>query len=273
MGKTVVWHDRVWSRITRRVEAVAGKRRAAVAFVGEQAPTLLPLRSGDLLYVNASDHALAMGSTNPKALRKFVNAGVDVRHAPDLHAKVILGGRTEIIDSANASAHSAGLIEAVTVTTDPDAVQAAAQLFELLADPTLHDQVDEVFLERADAKWRPPNAPPAHRTVRLLPGGDFRLMVFFTTEWEATFDDQRAWKAGRPAARARAGPAGQFDVNSLQLESKDRDAYTIDDVLVQTFEKNGELWAWPPVTVLSTRNLAGGGQLVFVSCAYRDAVG
>ena len=40
-----------WPHITRAIR-VRGPRHAAIAYLGEDAPTLLPLRAGDLLVVN-----------------------------------------------------------------------------------------------------------------------------------------------------------------------------------------------------------------------------
>jgi hypothetical protein len=56
-----------WPHITRAIR-VRGPRHAAIAYLGEDAPALLPLRAGDLLVVNASRAAVRAHVTSPIAL-------------------------------------------------------------------------------------------------------------------------------------------------------------------------------------------------------------
>jgi hypothetical protein len=74
---------------------------AAIAFVSE--PMGLPLKAGDRIYVNCLDSTIAGGATDPRLLAKWVKAGVEVLHCPELHAKVIVAGNWAAIGSANLS--------------------------------------------------------------------------------------------------------------------------------------------------------------------------
>ncbi|MFD9670059.1 phosphatidylserine/phosphatidylglycerophosphate/cardiolipin synthase family protein, partial [Rhodococcus sp. NPDC059968] len=76
-----------WPHITRAIRT-RGARYAAIGYLGQDAPDLLPLRAGDLLVVNASKAAIRAHATSPAALAYYVNKGVRVLSSPTLHAKV-----------------------------------------------------------------------------------------------------------------------------------------------------------------------------------------
>jgi hypothetical protein len=95
----------VWPTITKVCQG-RGPRMAAIAYLGWQAPQLLPLKKGDVLVVNVSDAALLTHATSPEALRTYVDAGVQVSSVPSLHAKVLVTATKAVIGSANASSHS-----------------------------------------------------------------------------------------------------------------------------------------------------------------------
>ena len=80
-----------WPHITRAIRT-RGPRRAAIAHLGQDAPTLLPLRAGDVLVVNASRAAVRAHLTSPVALAYDVETGVRVQ-SPNLHANVIATDR------------------------------------------------------------------------------------------------------------------------------------------------------------------------------------
>lgn len=115
---TTVFHaEYVWPEITALVSR-AGKTHAAIAFLGFDAPQLLPLRSQDVLVVNAGARNIAAHATNPYAIEEFMMRGVDVYSSERLHAKVIATHSHAIVGSANASTTSAKSSEAVMVSDD-----------------------------------------------------------------------------------------------------------------------------------------------------------
>jgi hypothetical protein len=101
-----------WPHITRAIRT-RGPRHAAIAYLGQDAPTLLPLRAGDVLVVNASRAAVRAHATSPAALAHYVAAGVRVLSSPNLHAGVIATRRWAVIGSAGASHSSTISNEAV----------------------------------------------------------------------------------------------------------------------------------------------------------------
>ncbi|MFF2028199.1 hypothetical protein ACFVW2_41335, partial [Streptomyces sp. NPDC058171] len=139
-----------WPHITRAIRT-RGPRHAAIAYLGQDAPTLLPLRAGDVLVVNASRAAVRAHATSPAALAHYVAAGVRVLSSPNLHAGVIATARWAVIGSAGASHSSTISDEAVVVTDDPEVVAAVLAFIEGIDEIT---EVDQVFLDNATAIWQ-----------------------------------------------------------------------------------------------------------------------
>ena len=96
---------------------VARKNRepivAAVSYVGSDAKSVLPLRSGDFLICDASEKAVKQGVTSAEALNRYKRNGVRVFSVEGLHSKVISSKQFSWVGSANASSNSRDrLIEA-----------------------------------------------------------------------------------------------------------------------------------------------------------------
>ena len=144
----------LWLGLTPELRA-KGRTYAAVAFVGVEAPKLLPLKSGDVLVVNAGDRTLSSGGTSPQAMRDFVERGVQVWSEPHLHAKVVATERgIAIVGSSNASTNSNKLHEAIAVTRDPEARRQLRGFVKGLLD--VAERVDEQFLNHAEKVYRHP---------------------------------------------------------------------------------------------------------------------
>lgn len=115
--------EKVWESL--RTVTWPGPVRAAIAYVGREAPDLLPLGTGDTLVFDGSDESLAGGTTTPAALQVLFDRGVILVSVARLHAKVIVAGveeageRKTLVGSANASEHSrTSLREAALLTDD-----------------------------------------------------------------------------------------------------------------------------------------------------------
>ncbi|AFA72161.1 hypothetical protein GPOL_c10990 [Gordonia polyisoprenivorans VH2] len=122
----------VWTQLTPLIAARQHSVTAAVASVGADAHTLLPLRSGSSIIVDASVRAVEQKSTDPHALLAWLKADVRVYSLPHLHAKMLLCEPTDDSDafvavgSANVSDRSQALLqEAVVLTDSPDTVDEA----------------------------------------------------------------------------------------------------------------------------------------------------
>ncbi|WP_338837325.1 phospholipase D-like domain-containing protein [Gordonia polyisoprenivorans] len=122
----------VWTQLTPLIAARQHSVTAAIAHVGADAHTHLPLRSGSSIIVDATVRAVEQKSTNPHSLLAWLKADVRVYSLPHLHAKMLLCEATDDSDafvavgSANVSDRSQAVLqEAVVLTDSPDTVDEA----------------------------------------------------------------------------------------------------------------------------------------------------
>lgn len=226
----------IWADIT---DVCAGSSRvvAAVAFVGAQAPVLLPLKAGDMLVVNASQDSLLARATNPEALATYLERGVTVLSCSKLHAKVVVASRRAFIGSANASAHSNQLVEGGVLTTDTDLIRSARGFVQCIEPDA---EVDDLFLAEARRIWAKGRAggPPGSGD-RTTPDQDFLRPGPFTL-WLSIDPEDDALNAADASAyssaarRSRRGyPAARFE---LDFETTDiGDEYQVGDVVLHVF--------------------------------------
>ncbi len=138
-------NDQLWLHI-RREGRVSTRMSAAIAYITDS--SVFTLREGDCMVVNASDGALAAGSTCPQTLRECLKAGVALYSCPTLHAKAIAFESCAIVGSMNASASSQSrLIECAFLTRDVSIVTQTREFIEHLAKSAT--RIDAEFLDRA----------------------------------------------------------------------------------------------------------------------------
>ena len=134
----------LWDTIQKKAKH-AEHRRAAIAYVTD--PTLLPLRSGDLLVTDASDASIASGRTSAITLEKYFKAEVELFNLPYLHAKVLVLDDWAVVGSANASHQSAAVyFEAAMLSDRPELTGQADKLVTFLANAGT--PIDEPFIKR-----------------------------------------------------------------------------------------------------------------------------
>jgi hypothetical protein len=211
--------------------AVRSGRRvtAAIAYVGPDAADHLPLADGDVIVVNGSPNAIATGATSVRAIRRWHNAGAAVFSHGRVHAKVIVVGRTAYVGSANLSARarSGHIIEAATVSTDSTLVSEVRAFVRDLANDG--EQVDDVWLQWAQAI--PVNVSPSPWNVEptFLPSGPFDL-------WIGGLDDV-SWSDAeanlvQEGLQANAAPRGRFRTECIAEHLDDPDALHDGDLVV-----------------------------------------
>jgi hypothetical protein len=155
---------RVWSRIKRAHANSRGRSSVAVAYFGKGAAKLLPLGTGSLLVVDASDAAVQAGLTYPKDLLALLEKGVRVCSLPRLHAKVYVFDTVAIISSANASRNSAEiLVESGVVTNERTVVSAAKRFVQQAA---IND-LGRSELKRLQKLYRPPLPLPVQEETTI----------------------------------------------------------------------------------------------------------
>lgn len=138
--------DHLWLHIKREAR-VSSRMSAAIAYITD-ASAFLPRSDDSLIVVNASDRALEAGSTDPRVLRIFMDAGVKLYSSSNLHAKAIAFDRSAFIGSMNASRSSQDrLIECALLIKDSSLVSQTHALVSELATDAM--RIDAAFLDRA----------------------------------------------------------------------------------------------------------------------------
>lgn len=162
----------LWDNIRQHVTE-GRATRAAIAYIGKDAPRILPLGAGDSIIVDGSDRALRAGVTHPDAVKRWMRHGVVVHSLPGLHAKVLLvqGDQSlAVVGSANVSAHSRdALHEAAVVSGD----SALCEQVEGLIDAWTADSgppLDARWVKRAVTIYRAPEGGKTRkRPARVYP--------------------------------------------------------------------------------------------------------
>lgn len=257
---------KVWSQITKAVKDSRQRCAVAVAYCGKETASLLPLREGSRLVVDASERAVASGQTYPNALLRLVKEGVAVYSVPNLHAKVFVIGGTAFVGSNNASGRSAShLIEAAIRTTDPGVVRAARQF---VGDLCLHELTPEVLKQLAKL-YRPPLLPGGKRRKKPVKesGGRPSLPRLLLAQLELedwSEDDQALHDAAVTVAEERRKHPRSFELNSFRYTGVS--PYRRGDVVVQvTDEGSGNVFVEAPGNVLHVRTRRNRrGQVTFV---------
>jgi hypothetical protein len=187
--------DKAWDAMGTAVRQTSGRVYAAVGYLGKDAPSVLPLKSGDVLVCDASDAAVKSGGTHPDALDLYLRRAVVVYSYAGLHAKVIILPKRVFIGSANASLHSRMLEEAMLETTDEGIRRELRQWIGQLSIVEL-DRAQVAALRPLVPKRR---APMPHKIVppAALPDPLSQLTIdttvgptFWTRASERAYTDQ-----------------------------------------------------------------------------------
>lgn len=162
----LVHGNNVWGAINRRLRR---QRRvdAAIAYVTTVPPFV---GEGSRLACDLSDRAVRQGSSDPSAVLKLIERGVEIYSHAGLHAKVIASSNVAIVGSANASTRSglnttgaAALIEAVTISVEPRVVKEAMGFIDSLC--TESARIDPQAVRKLVPNFRKdaPKGPPPRR--------------------------------------------------------------------------------------------------------------
>lgn len=207
--------EQPWKALTRAVKREPGKCHVAVAYFGQGAAQMLPLREGSLLVLDFSEASVRAGRSCPAEVLKLLKRGVEVRSVRNLHAKVFVVGNTAFIGSTNVSQSSANtLVEAVAVSSDPHLVRRSRRfVIDLVGEP-----VSEEFAQQMAAIYRPPILPKAPRKARKAQP----VVSEYSTTWVVQLTpckwdvaDHAAEKAGRPAAERSLKDSERFEVETF----------------------------------------------------------
>jgi hypothetical protein len=139
----------------------------AVAYFGALGPTLLPLKAGSTLVVDASVGVVGAGMTNPYALDLMLKRGVNVFSVRNLHAKVFAFDKSGFIGSTNVSSSSANVLVEASFRTTLQADIAAIRKF---VTGLAINQLDAKRLAALKTIYKPPKVPRAAKAQQPFSG-------------------------------------------------------------------------------------------------------
>lgn len=212
-----LWDDEVWPAITQSAKRACGGARASVvatAYLGKNAGTILPLKSGDRLLVDASDASVRAGATSVSAIDAYVSKGVVVRSRSGLHSKAYVLGGTAFVGSANLSA--SGLIECMVRVTEPAVVRDIRQRLLAEHEATVH-LTDERLKMLRSLPVRRRLAPTRTDNDRIDQGLTqvTRIRVAEVEEVAMSTAAVSVWERTRQSARRRVGPRSLWELDPL----------------------------------------------------------
>lgn len=251
-----------WDELTR-VSKLQGPRYAAFAFIGADAPDMLALEEGDVLVCNASEGAIRNGATNPLALKKFLDRGVQLYSCGTLHAKILAVRNSAAVGSANASRSSNLSLEAVVVSNEREFISDARRLVKEAIEAGT--EIDEEYLTTS-AMWVPDDhhrlpelvgvtTPPVGEDVFIPePGGRYWLAV----EWQEEYSDEedavaRSIRRSKEARELKT----RFKLDTY-LVGSDARAEPGDVFILVHMDDEGQLvQVWEPAKVVGSRQIPG----------------
>lgn len=190
-----------WVTVSEAVSEARGKVWAAVAYIGVDGHTALPLKQGDLLVCDCSKQAVRNGSTQLSGVKDFVDAGCSVYSVEGLHAKVVVLPKRAFVGSMNASESSRNRrIEAAFVATDAQVVAEARRFVKDLASDAA--RVDADFLQKAKA-WqtsKPPRPEPEVRQAEV-PSDLAGCQIVWLVREDWSDDEESSFDAGVETAK------------------------------------------------------------------------
>jgi hypothetical protein len=250
-----------WTALRRAVRTASRPSLVAVAYFGQGAASMLPLRRGSRLVVDAGEGTVKSGQTCPAELAKLAKRGVRIYSVSNLHAKVFVLGSRAFVGSANVSGHSANdLVEAMIETTDRKVVSSAKRfVLDLCLTPLGPEAV-----ARLQKMYRPPRFTGARRARRAgagtaAPIGLPALRVAQLTMEDPPLGSEAFRESGQAAARRRLERPRLHRVGFFWWSGKC--PFQTGDVVVQVLDEGGgRRMVSPAGNVLLTKVWRWGGR-------------
>ena len=231
--------------MTRSIARDSGPRCVAVPYVGANAGRQLRLRRGDTLVTRFDDATIRAGGVSPKAIGKYLLAGVRVFRADGLHAKVYVSAARAIVGSANLSKSSeAHLLEAGFVTRKASLV---AQARRLVMDLAARSSFIGPELARAkEGIYRPPFVPSSRRSsskAHREADPRFWLTKVRYEEQDGNADSASERAHARIPVRPDSARYWQEDVEIAETHGGAR--IRAGDEMLQIFRSSRSIWLEP----------------------------
>ncbi len=187
MGSTIIT-SKIWDQLTHAAKKSKNTALVAVAYFGKGGASMLPLKKGSYLVVDASEPIVKAGLTCPAELLKLYQKGVKIYSCNSLHAKVFVFGNTLFIGSANVSGRSSfTLQEAVLTTKERNAVTQAKGFVQSLCKSELGPE----RIKQLEKIYRAPRVPGAGKNTNQSKsnGPIFYLCRLKLMDWTEGYEE------------------------------------------------------------------------------------
>lgn len=244
--------EHIWKRLTSIVKESKTKSFVAVAYFGQGGAKMLPLSTGSVLVVDASEKCVRAGQTCPSELLKLYYKGVKIYSNPHLHAKLFAIDNSLFIGSTNVSSNSSTiLIEALFQTTEKKSIEAAKRFIKSLCDIELGFDL----LNRLNRIYRPP-LPFGNKKMEVenkisnktnsRPFHTYHLKVMKFNK-----EEEKQSKLGKKEALSKLINKSRHSVDEFKWEGKF--APQKNDIILQIVDEGSKKYVVPPGILIHTR--------------------
>ncbi len=246
--------EKVWAELTAAVKKSRTRSFVAVAYYGKGAANLLPVKSGSILVVDASEKSVKCGQTCPAELIKLYKQGVRIFSYENLHAKLFIVNNSLFIGSTNVSGSSSERLKEVLLkSTDKKTIADAKNFIESLCSVELGAEL----LSKLDKIYRPPKIAglKGPRTKKAKPGqineAEFYITKLRLTDWD-DYETEQA-DIGEQEAKKKRVNKSFHKVESFIWTGKP--AAKEGDIVMQVLKAGNVEYVYPPGIVIHTRKL------------------
>jgi hypothetical protein len=250
----------IWATLTKAAKLSKTKSMVAVAYFGQQGASMLPLKKGSTLLVDASEKAVKSGQTCPDELLKLYYKGVQIYSLENLHAKLFVIGKELFIGSTNVSGNSSKLLqEAIVKTNDKQAIQDAKAFIE---SHTGTLEMGEEQLMRLQKLYRPPKFAGLKAQVKKRKSAKTNHPSFLVYKLEKNiFTEKEREEAveGRKEAKNHRINKSRHVLDEFiwgdNLVAKKG------DVIMQIIDEGDKVYVAPPGTLIHVRKWNNGKKI------------
>lgn len=246
--------DKVWNKLSKAVKKSSSPSMVAVAYWGNGASKLLPLKRGSTLVVDASLKAVSSGQTCPEDLKKMQKRGVKLYSCANLHAKVYVISKRAYIGSANVSKHSSEVLsEAMLSTADDKIVKEAREFIKKQCVQELGPEL----LDQLVHEYNPP----------IGGGGGSKskhTRIEYLERTKYTEEEKFVYERGKEKARKRWKKRKGWIIDDYHLDNRLKDLSIGTKVYQIVEEDDGKILMSPPGNVIHLEHSNGNDVFVYL---------
>lgn len=246
---------KIWATLTKAAKLSKTKSMVAVAYFGQQGASMLPLKKGSTLLVDASEKAVKSGQTCPAELLKLYYNGVHIYSLENLHAKLFVIGKELFIGSTNVSGNSSKILqEAIVKTNDKQAI-ADAKLF---IEKHCGVEMGEEQLVRLKDMYRPPKnigvRNPSSKSSQKEKAPSFQV-VKLETSYRSEEENEQV-EIGAAEAKKHRIKKSRHSIGEFIIEGKIN--LIKGDIIMQVVDEGNNIYVTPAGTLIHMRNWSNG---------------